>query len=178
LRLKYRIAFRRFSRHTRLHDRFLRCYPKIPRRLKRTPDIGILRAAIESNQLHAIWALHLITVAEAWRPLAERLVALGTQDFYSVGHEIFPRFLISEDYANPLFLAPDDTAILTFIAAGDVQPDFVRNANRTRHVERCSDPGYVANGAIDTAAVELNRSGLEDSPSWCCAPLDHPAILS
>jgi hypothetical protein len=176
-RLKYRIAFRRFSRHTRLHLRFLRCYPKIPRRLKRTPDIGILRAAIENNQLHAMRALHLITVAEALRPLAERLVALGTQDFYSVGHEIFSRFLISEGYANPSFLAPDDMAILTFIAAGDGQRDFVRNANRTRRVERCSDPGYVANSAIDAASVELNRSGLEDSPSWCCAPLDHPADL-
>ena len=164
-RLKCRFAFRCFSRHARLHDRFLRCDPKIPRRLKRTPDIGILRTGIESNQFHAIWALHLITVAEAWRLLAERLVALGTQDFYSVGHKIFPRFLICEDYANPLFLAPDYMAILTFIAAGDVQPDFVRNANRTRHVERCSNPGYVANSAIDAAAVELNRSGLEDSPS-------------
>jgi hypothetical protein len=123
-------------------------------------------------------ALHLIAVAEAGRPLAERLFALGTEDFYSVGHEILPRFLKSEDYAHPLFLTPDDMAFLTFIAAGDVQRDFVRNANRTRHVERCSDPGHVANSAIDAAAVELNRSGLEDSLSWCCAPLDHPVVLS
>jgi hypothetical protein len=171
--LKCRIAFRRLSRHTRPHDRFLRRYPKIPRRLKRTPDIGILGAAIESNQLHAMRALHLITVAEAWRPLAERFVALGTQNFYSVGHENIPQFLVSEAYANPFFLAPDDTAILTFITAHDVQRDFVGNTNRTRHVERCSDRGHVANCAIDAAAVELNRSGLKDSLPMCCAPLIH-----
>jgi hypothetical protein len=173
-RLKYRIAFRRLGRHTRLHDRFLRRYPKIPRRLKRTPDVRILGAAIESDQLHAMRALHLITVAEAWRPLAERPVALGTQNFYSVvGHEIFPQFLIGEDYANPLFFAPDDTATLTFIAAQDVQRDFVGNHNRTSYVERRSDRGHVTNYAIDATAVELNRSGLKDPFPLCCAPLIH-----
>jgi hypothetical protein len=92
VRLKHRIALG-LSRHPSQHDRFLRRYPKIPRRLKRTPDIGILGAAIESNQLHAMRALHLIAVAEAWRPLAERLVALGTENFYSVvGHEIIRYF--------------------------------------------------------------------------------------
>ena len=173
-RLKYRIAFRRLRRHTRPHDCFLRRYPKIPGRLKRTPNIGILGAAIESNQLHAMRALHLIAVAEALRSLAKELVALGTQDFYSVvGHEMFLLFLAGEDYANPLFIAPNDTAILTFIAAHDFQRDFVGNAARTRYVERCSDQGHVANCAIDAAVVELNRSGLKDPLSMCCAPLMH-----
>jgi hypothetical protein len=123
--------------------------------------------------------LHLIAGAESWRPLAERLVALGTENFYSVvGHEIVPLSLMGEDHANPLFLAPDDTTILTFMAAHDVQCDFVGNANRARHVERCSDRGHVANCAIDAAAVELNRSSLKDPLSLCCAPLIHSATLS
>jgi hypothetical protein len=72
------------------HDCFLRRYPKIPRRLQRAPDIGIFRAAIESNQLHTVRALHLIAVAESLRPLAERLAAFGTQNLYPVGHEFYP----------------------------------------------------------------------------------------
>src|SRR5580693_804022 len=87
VRSKYGIAFRRLSRHPRQHDRFLRRYPKIPRRLQRTPDIGILRAAIESNQLHAMRALHLVAVSESGRSLAERLAAFGAQHHYPVGHE-------------------------------------------------------------------------------------------
>jgi hypothetical protein len=90
-RLKCRIAFRRLIRHPCEHDCFLGRYPKIPRRLQRTPDIGIFRAAIESNQLHAVWALHLIAVAESLRPLAERLAAFGTHNLYPVGHEILPQ---------------------------------------------------------------------------------------
>jgi hypothetical protein len=90
-RLKYRIAFRRLSRHPCQHDCFLRRYPKIPRRLQRAPDIGIFRAAIESNQLHTVRTLHLIAVAESLRPLAERLAAFGTQNLYPVGHEILPQ---------------------------------------------------------------------------------------
>jgi hypothetical protein len=79
--------------------------------------------------------LHLIAGAESWRPLVERLVALGTENFYSVvGHEIVPLSLMGEDHANALFLAPDDTTILTFMTARDVQRDFVRNAKRARHV--------------------------------------------
>jgi hypothetical protein len=89
-RLKYGIALLRLSRHPSLHDRFLGRYPKIPRFLQRTPDIGILGAGIERNQLHAVRALHLIAVAETWRPLAERLAAFGTLNLYSIGHEILP----------------------------------------------------------------------------------------
>jgi hypothetical protein len=88
VRSKYGIAFWRLSRHPCRHDRFLRRYPKIPRRLQGAPDIRIFRAAIENNQSHTVRALHLIAVAESLRPLAERLAAFGTEDFYPVGHEI------------------------------------------------------------------------------------------
>jgi hypothetical protein len=79
------------GRHPCQHDCFLRRYPKIPRRLQRAPDIGIFRAAIESNQLHTVRALNLIAVAESLRPLAERLAAVGTQNLYPIGHEILPQ---------------------------------------------------------------------------------------
>jgi hypothetical protein len=96
--LDYRIAFRRLSRHPSQHDRFLSRYPKIPRCLERAPDIGIFRAAIERNQIHAMRALHLIAVAEPWGPFAERLAAFGTDNLYPVGHGILPQ----EDY-QPFF---------------------------------------------------------------------------
>jgi hypothetical protein len=173
--LKHGIAFGRFGRHTSHHHRRLRRHPKIPGCLKRTPDIGIFRPAIEGNQLHAMRALHLIAVPESWRPLAEGLPALGTHNFNSVGHEIFLPSLISEDHAKPLFIAPDDVAMMPFTAADNVQRDFVRNASRARYVECRADWGYVANCAIDTAAVELDRSGFENALSRLCAALFHAA---
>src|ERR1700722_11628776 len=88
--LKYRIAFRRLSRHPRQHDRFLSRYPKIPRCLQRTPDVGIFRAAVESNQLHAMRALHLIAGAQSLRLLAERLATFGALNLYAVGHANSP----------------------------------------------------------------------------------------
>jgi hypothetical protein len=88
LGLEYRIAFRPLSRHPSQYNSFLRRYPKIPRRLERTPDIRIFRAAIESNQLHAMRALHLIAVPESRRSLAERLATFRTKDLYPIGHEI------------------------------------------------------------------------------------------
>ena len=157
--LKYRIAFRRLSRQTSQNDRFLRRNPKIPCRLKRTSNIWVFRAAVESYQLHAMRALHLITVTEPRCPLAERFFALGTQNFNSVSHEIFYQCLIGEGHANPLFLAPDDMAFPTFVAAHDAQRNFMRNPNRARHVKRRPDRGDISNCAIDAAALELNRSG-------------------
>jgi hypothetical protein len=82
------------SRYPSQHDRFFSSYPKIPRCLQRAPDIGIFRAAIERNQIHAMRALHLIAVAESWRPLAERFAAFGTDNLYPVGHGI----LLQGDY--------------------------------------------------------------------------------
>jgi hypothetical protein len=52
------------------------------------------------------------------------------------------------------------------------------NANRARHVERCSGRGDVSNCAIDAAAVELNRSGFENPLSRSCAAVFHAAALN
>ena len=68
--------------------------------------------------------------------------------------------LISERHANSFFLAPDDMAMLAFAAADDIQRDFMRNPHGGRDLERRPDRRHVANRAIDTAAVELDRSGL------------------
>jgi hypothetical protein len=88
LALKYRIALGRLSRHSLPLECFFRRYPKCPRGPERAPDIGILGAAIENNQFHAMRALDLIAVAKARRSLIERFFALGTQDRYSVDHKI------------------------------------------------------------------------------------------
>jgi hypothetical protein len=61
--------------------------PKIPRRLERTPDVRVFRAAIERYQSHAVRALHLISLTEPLRPFAEGLFAIGALNFDSVGHE-------------------------------------------------------------------------------------------
>jgi hypothetical protein len=123
-----------------------------------------------------MWALHLIAVTESWRPFAEGLPALGTHNFNSVGHENFLPSLVGENYAKPFFLAPDDIAIMPLMAALDVERDFVRNADRARYVECRADRGYVANCAIDVAAVELDRSGFENTLSRLCTALFHAAL--
>jgi len=74
-----------------------------------------------------------------------------------------------------MLLAPHDMAILTFAAAHDIQPDFTRNSNRARDVERCPCRGDIANGAIDAAAVELNRCGFQDTLSRFGTVLFHAA---
>ena len=68
--------------------------------------------------------------------------------------------LIGEDHPNPFFLAPDNTTMLSFVAAQDVQRNFMGDANRAGDLQRGSDRRHVANCAINAAAVELNRSGL------------------
>ena len=79
---------------------------------------------------------------------------------------------------DALFLAPDNVAMLAHLSGQNVQRDLVGNANRDRNLESSSDRGPVANRAIDTGAVELNRSGFEYSLSWFCTSLMHCAALS
>jgi hypothetical protein len=49
----------------------------------------------------------------------------------------------------------------TDATAQDVECDLMRYSQWTRHLKRGAAFGNVANRAFDTAAVELNRSGLE-----------------
>jgi hypothetical protein len=138
-------------------------------------------------------ALHLIAVSESRRSLAERLTTFRTKDLYPVGHEILRAvghrlksevagparqlLLIGEDNTNPFFLTPDDTAILTLMAAYNVQRYFMGNTNRARHVERCSRCRHVANCAIDAAAIELDGPSFEKAFSIFCTTVFHAAAL-
>jgi hypothetical protein len=168
------VTLRGLSRHTGENDRRLCRNPKIPRRLERTPDVRVFRAAIERYQPDAVRALHLMSLTEPLRPFGEGLFAIGTLNFDSVGHEISCPIL-TEDHADPLFLAPDDMAILTFVTAHDVQRDFAGNPDRARDVERCPCRRHIANGAIDAAAVELDRSGFQNTLSRFGTALFHAA---
>lgn len=47
-------------------------------------------------------------------------------------------YCVGECYANSLFSAPNDVAMLTLLVGNDVQRDFVRYAERTCDVERRS----------------------------------------
>ena len=85
--------------------------------------------------------------------------------------------LISEGNAYPVFLAPDDTAILTFMAVYNVQCYFMGNTNRTRHVERCACCRHIANSAIDAAAIEFDGPGFKKAFSIFCTTVLHGAVL-
>jgi hypothetical protein len=50
-----------------------------------------------------------------------------------------------------------------------------RDAQRGRYIERCPFFRYVANGAVDGAAAELNRSPLQHAMSSGSAVLIHSA---
>jgi hypothetical protein len=78
--------------HASQNERRLCRNPKIPRRLERSPDVWVFRAAIEGNQLHAVRALHLISFTESLRSFGEGLFALGTQNLNSVDHDISRQF--------------------------------------------------------------------------------------
>jgi hypothetical protein len=80
---------------------------------------------------------------------------------------------LGECHADPRLPAPDNEAMLALLAGDNIQCDFVGYAYGARHVQRRSGLGHVADGAIDPAAVELNRSGLEDPLPLCCASLFH-----
>ena len=89
------------------------------------------------------------------------------------GHA-FPDHALTERYADTLFLAPDNVAMLAYLAGPDVQRDLVGNGQGAHNLEGGSGGGDVADGAIDSDAVELNRSGLEYAFPRLCTSLIHP----
>jgi hypothetical protein len=94
------VSLRFLDRHSRQHRRLFRRHPKIARRFQGTPDVWIFRAAIESNQLHAVAALSLETRSQSLCPLAKRLATVGTDNLYAVGHTILPRPDLHADFCN------------------------------------------------------------------------------
>ena len=75
-------------------------------------------------------------------------------------------------HADAPLLAPDDVALLTRVAGQHIQRDFVWDARGAGNFERRSHRGYVANRAVDSPAVELDRSGLENT-----LPLVGPSLF-
>jgi hypothetical protein len=86
-------------------------------------------------------------------------------------------FSKGEGDADPFILAPNNMATLAHLPGEDVQRNLMWDAYRARNVESSSRPGHVANSAVDPGAVELDRSGLEDSLSSCCTSFSHFASL-
>ena len=80
-------------------------------------------------------------------------------------------------HADAPLLAPDNVALLTRIAGQYIQRDFVWDARGASNFERRPRRGYVANRAIDSPAVELDRSGLEYPLPRLCASLIHSIAL-
>src|ERR1700692_113855 len=94
-------------------------------------------------------ALHLIAVAESWRPLAERLAAFGTQDIYPVGHENSPETAI----ISSLFLYPANPSPQFVNIVPNALNHSFRLAPRARHVvpagrQRTARPvpGHIPSG--------------------------------
>jgi hypothetical protein len=86
--------------------------------------------------------------------------------------------LLTERYADTLFLAPDNVAMLAYLAGPDVQRDLVGNGQRAHNLKAGAGGGDVANGAIDSYAVELNRPGLEYPFPRLCTSLLHPIAMN
>jgi len=70
-----------------------------------------------------------------------------------------------EHQANPLLLAPNNAAALAYIAGRDREREKMRNDGRAVYVKASSDVGKISDQADDSGAVELNRSGLENTVS-------------
>src|SRR6266481_8246121 len=68
--------------------------------------------------------------------------------------------------------------MLAHLAAADVQRDLVGNGQGAHNLEGGSGGGDVADGAIDSDAVELNRTGLEYAFPRLCTSLIHPITLN
>lgn len=84
-----------------------------------------------------------------------------------------PPALSAEHHADPPFLAPNDVAVLTGVAGREMQCDFVWDACGTRNFESRSRWRYVANCAVDSAAVELDGSGLVNPLALYCTSFIH-----
>jgi hypothetical protein len=100
-------------------------------------------------------------------------IASATEKAANTKRGAMTRAPLYECHADPRLPAPDNEAMLALLAGDNIQCDFVVYAYGARHVQRRSGLGHVADGAIDPAAVELNRSGLEDPLPLCCASLFH-----
>jgi hypothetical protein len=68
--------------------------------------------------------------------------------------------------------------MLAYLAGPDVERDLVGNGQGAHNLKGGSGGGDIADGAIDSYAVELNRSGLEYALPRLCTSLMHPIVLN
>jgi hypothetical protein len=59
-------------------------------------------------------------------------------------------------------VTPDNAATLADIACRDLEREVMRNDGRVADVKPGSNRGQISDHAVDSGAVELNRSGLEN----------------
>jgi hypothetical protein len=60
-----------------------------------------------------------------------------------------------------LLFTPDNAATLAHIAGRDIEREAVRN-DGVVYVKPSSNHGQISDHAVDSGAIELNRSGLEN----------------
>jgi len=72
----------------------------------------------------------------------------------------------NERNPDPLFLAPDNAPGSTKTLGRYHEIEAIGNAERTRDVERGAGCGKIAYRTIDSAATELDSSGLEHAVAW------------
>jgi hypothetical protein len=105
-------------------------------------------------------------------------IVMASEQLDDDGRSRLGGFALGERYAYPVFLAPDDVAMPADIVGHNVQRDLMWDADRTLNVQSGAGRRHIANCAIDSGTVELNRSGLEYSLSGCCTSFGHTAVLS
>src|SRR6266702_1026952 len=72
----HRFALRLLSGLSSQHQRFFCGYPEVTRSFQWSPDVRVLRTAVERNQPHAMRALSLIALLQPLRPFTENLAAV------------------------------------------------------------------------------------------------------
>ena len=117
--------------------------------------------------LGAGWLICSQLQAPAGWPPAKRVVSRLTGALMVV--------VAREQDADAPFASPDHVSMLPRLAGHNVQGDLMRNTSGTHNVERRTTRREVTNSAINTGAIELNRSGLQDSN---CLGVERPSSIA
>jgi hypothetical protein len=144
-------------------DRFPRTEPNDPyrphprrgralrRRSQNGPGAGLVCVG-------AIWGN--VAVAASYVRLRADHIRFASAVLFCTHSRNEPVALIERD-ADPLFLPPDDVAEPFELIAGDEKREAVGDEQRGDNFERRTCFGQITNGAINSAAAELNRSGFQ-----------------
>lgn len=81
-----------------------------------------------------------------------------------------------EDNANSFFFAPNHMTTSSEVICGDYEIKYRRNANLVRDLQGGTGVRKISNEAIDTCAVELDRSSLQNPPTEPVSFVVHRAL--